>query len=257
MESQMNENSSCVDVQTEQPSHLNCEWDEKVFETPKDTNEFEALAKLRECQKAVHDLFDEEFRKSRDLNMENNRLTRMCKLLKEELKDVTEKLSCTEQTLQQTVLELNKETNKNTRIIKMWNVHRKQIACFNEQLDITNEMFQDVLESNEKICKEKNSTEERNELETKYASLVEKHSTFCVGENVVDVKSQLNEKACLKHVNLKQEVKCVNGKLIDSKCKLCIVSCPQKLNVRLTVAELVEECRGTGCLNLTFITKND
>jgi len=114
----------------------------------------------------------------------------MCELLKEELEGVAEKLSCIEQTLQETVLELNEETSKNTRIIEIWNVQGKQIACFNEQLNITNGMFQDVvLESNEKICKEKNSTEERNELETKYACLVEKHSTFCVDENAVAVKS--------------------------------------------------------------------
>jgi len=86
--------------------------------------------------------------------MENDRLSHMCELLKKGFDGLAKKLSCAVQTLQQTVLELNEETNKNTKINQICNVQRKQIACFIEQLDITNRIYQDVvLESNEqKLC---------------------------------------------------------------------------------------------------------
>jgi len=64
MGNQVNEKSICVVVKTEQPNHKNCECDKLIFETEKDINEFEAVAKLRGCQKAV--------KKHNEINIKRN-----------------------------------------------------------------------------------------------------------------------------------------------------------------------------------------
>jgi len=231
MESQVSENFSCVDVQVEQPSHLNSDLDEKFFEMPKATNEFEAVARLREFHKAKHDLFKEEFCKSRDLKKENERLSHMCEQLKKEFDDMAKKLSCNEQTLQQTVLKLNEETCENTRINHIRNVQRKQIACFNEQL--YNGMCPDVvLESNDKICtvmailgeSEKAVHDENNNSN----NCILKETLTCMGQEPQETKSTLESETGLRgklneaYEQLRDEYACVKATLeMTDKTLVC------------------------------------